>query len=95
VTLRADVVDEDRHEARQRRAREDLEAVLSIPAGRRLLFALIESAGAFDSSFSVEAMAMAYAEGRRSVGLELMARIQNVAPNRWVDTLGEALEDRL
>lgn len=88
---------EEREEALERAARlerEDLESMLSIPSGRRFLWRLIETSGAFGASYSPDTHAMAFTEGRRSVGLEMMVRIQTALPNRWLEMLGEVMTDR-
>ena len=83
---------EDALARQQRLEQEDLSTVLSVPAGRRLLWNLIERSGAFGASYSPDTHEMAYSEGRRSTGLELMLRIQQRTPNRWLEMLGEAME---
>lgn len=83
---------EDALARQQRLEQEDLSTVLSVPAGRRLLWSLIERSGAFMSSYSPDTHDTAYSEGRRSTGLELMLRIQQRTPNRWLEMLGEAME---
>lgn len=85
---------EDALERQQRLEQEDLESVLSIAPGRRLLWSLIERSGAFGASYSPDTHEMAYTEGRRSTGLELLLRIQQRTPNRWLEMLSETMEAR-
>ena len=63
---------------------EDVKTVLSTGAGRRLVAALIEQSGvrihSLDIGSKEPVLAMAYHEGRRSVGLELDREAQRVAP---------------
>lgn len=68
--------------------------MLSLPSGRRFVWRIIEASGAFGASYSPDTHAMAFTEGRRSVGLEMMLRIQTALPNRWLEMLGEVMQDR-
>lgn len=85
------VADEDDDDRGYRLVVEDLQALLSTPVGRRVLWRLIERTGLFGSSFSESATTAAYSEGRRSVGIELMDWVQREAPNRWIEMVQEAL----
>lgn len=90
-------MDEERDDAVERQARldrEDLETLLVLPSGRRFLWTLLERTGVFGASYSPDTHAMAFTEGRRSVGLELMLRLQRETPNRWVEMLGEVMQAR-
>ena len=78
------------------RADRDLREVMDTRAGRRVVWRIIDlKARVAASSFAgEETHAMAYAEGRRAVGLDLMAHAQRVAPTEYVHMLAEATEER-
>lgn len=79
--------------ARLERKREldDLRAVLATPEGRRLLWRHLAEAGVFRLSFAHgEADTTAFNEGRRSVGLALMADIHALEPSYYLTMATEA-----
>jgi hypothetical protein len=97
-TPRADVGDEVSVKHKRSRAQlvlerrdEELRAVLSQPVGRAVLWAVLEQCGIYRSSFSPEALNMAFQEGGRNVGLELITRIQSVDPNAYTLMTREAV----
>lgn len=62
--------------AKQARDLADLRAVLVLPEGRRWLWRVLEQTAAFRASYDPESpIRMAFAEGRRSTGLWLLAEI--------------------
>lgn len=62
--------------AKQQRELTDLRAVLALPEGRRWLWRVLEQTAAFRASYDPESpIRMAFAEGRRSTGLWLLAEI--------------------
>lgn len=66
--------------------------MLSTPAGRRFYWRLLDQvAGVFSGTFTGSSQTF-YAEGRRSVGIDLMREGQRVAPELYVRTLTEQLE---
>ncbi len=85
-------------EARQRQRDADLETMLSTPAGRRLAYRIVWDL--CDIASPVASLAIKdgscaglhafYADGRRSVGIELLSAFQRVAPLQW----GEAVAER-
>lgn len=72
---------------------EDVRQLLGCAWGRRFLWRLLDEAGVWASSFSVEPLAMAYAEGRRSVGLALLAELQRVDAVAYGLMLREQLDE--
>lgn len=62
-----------REEQRRQRTQLLMERVTSTREGRELVAGLLDLTGVYASSFSTNALSMGYREGRRSVGLELMA----------------------
>lgn len=73
----------------QRQDEEALLAVLATPDGRRVLWAELGEAGVFRATFSTDPIAMAYNEGRRSRGLEMLDRILDLAPHRYLEMMRE------
>lgn len=86
----------ERDRLRRVQAVADLQAVMNTPAGRRLLWRLIEgTSGAFGLSHAGESThETAFNEGRRAVGLELMADVQREAPTLYVQMLAEEFDER-
>lgn len=83
----------EREKLQRKQWEADLRAVLALPAGRRLLWALIEHrAGAHSGTFCGEnTHASAYAEGRRSIGREVMVEAQERVPDLYVRMVDEAM----
>ncbi len=69
---------------------EDVKKLMSEPWGRRLMWNLLADARTYHRTFNPDSLLMAYAEGRRSFGLDLLAYIQMTAPERYVEMLTEA-----
>jgi len=68
--------------------------VLETALGRRLLYAVIEDAGVFRSTFDPSALIMAHAEGERRQGLALLLQLQDHFPEQCDLVLREGLEWR-
>lgn len=81
-------------EARQEAETEeaDLLAVMSTPSGRRLFFAFIERAGVTAGAFDPNPHTMAFLEGRRSVGIDLLQRLQQSTPQEYLKMMIEAAQ---
>lgn len=71
---------------------EDWQQQMASPHGRRVVWHLLNRAGTFGPSFDERAAVMAYVEGRRSVGLELMAYLQRNHRAAYVQMHREANE---
>ncbi len=68
-------------------------AVMSIPAGRRFLWRMLDEAtGLFGASYAGEANATLYREGQRSIGIALMTELQRVVPGDYARMIAEALD---
>lgn len=52
--------------------------LMSGPRGRRIVWRALERAGVFRTSYSSDALAMAFAEGARNEGLRLLAAVQHL-----------------
>lgn len=68
---------------------EDIKWLMSSPRGRRLAWWLLEKAGVNRTSFSNSGSVMAYNEGRRTMGLMVLADIISVTPDRYMEMLQE------
>jgi len=70
--------------AKQRETwRRTVSAVLSTAEGRAFAWGLLERANTFGSSYTGEALSGAYAEGRRSIGLDVMRELQTLEPSHY------------
>jgi hypothetical protein len=69
----------------------DLLTVLSTPEGRRFVWGLVAQCGCFVQSFNGDALATAFNEGRRSVGLSLLGLCQAEAPDLCVTAFNEQI----
>lgn len=70
----------------------DLDAVVFLVGtapGRRVAWRLLESAGVFRLSYAGNPHETAFREGRRSIGLELLALIVNHMPHSYAAMLSE------
>ena len=78
--------EQERREAqsRQRNARKteiaDLKWLMSSPRGRRLMWRLLAMARTFQLSFNTNAMQMAFNEGNRNLGNQLLAEVMDLCP---------------
>jgi hypothetical protein len=69
---------------------EDLKWILSNKRGRRDVYRRLERAGVWQSSFSTNALTMAFQEGSRNEGLRLLSLIQTHCVDRYAEMLKEA-----
>lgn len=69
--------DEIKHqrELRMARFREQVKAAMSTKSGREMIFSILDLCQLQVSSFNTNALSMAFAEGRRSVGLDLQGAL--------------------
>lgn len=72
----------------------DLKAVLSTEGGRAVLWRLITVCGVWHGVGTINGQ-MQYAEGRRSIGIELMADIAAIDPNLVPLMMQEELNRKL
>jgi len=73
---------------------EDLKWLVSSRRGRRIAWRLLSEAGVFRSSFSQNAMQMAFNEGHRNYGNKLLAAIIALCPEQFQAMQREALNGR-
>lgn len=82
------------HQERQRLERlqraDDLRGVMATPEGRRFIWALLQDAGLFGSSFTGEAFGTAFAEGKRANAVQLMRFAQAESRDMYIRMVEEA-----
>lgn len=76
-------------ELAKRTEAEDIKWMMSSPRGRRIVWRLLDACGVNRTSFNVSASAMAFSEGRRDIGLQLLAKVQEHCIDRYVEMLSE------
>lgn len=64
--------------------RDDIRVVMASEAGRRICWSLLTGAGVFRTSFSTDAVQMAFNEGRRNEGLKLLTLLQLHCPHDYL-----------
>ncbi len=73
----------------------DLIALMAAAGGRRVMAALLDRCGLGRTSFigaRPEPMITAFLEGERNIGLEYLARIRRLCPDRYLAMLKEQLD---
>jgi len=87
LDLRGQERDRADKELRERLDRQNEEAdvkwLMSQRRGRRMVWRLLHQAGVFRSSFSTNAMQMAFAEGMRDRGVRLLDLIHEACPEQY------------
>lgn len=68
---------------------EDLKYLMGQPQGRRFVWRLLERAGVFRNSFSLNGLEMAFKEGNRNLGTFLLTEIHEHCPGRYVEMMKE------
>lgn len=66
--------------------------VMRSRSGRTWVHSLLEACHVWRSSFAVEPLAMAFAEGERNIGLKITAEVIEAAPTEYATMLREAEE---
>lgn len=72
-------------------AKDDFLSLMATAFGRRFMWDLLARCGVFTSSFRTSAE-MAFLEGKRVIGLQMLERIHALCPERYVEMLNEAKE---
>jgi hypothetical protein len=74
---------EDREEGLARRADAALAEVMATADGRLWMWRRLAACGVFRSSWDPDAARMSFNEGRRDVGLQLLADINRICPDQF------------
>lgn len=64
-------------------------ALMGTPEGRMWMWDLLTECGIFQTSFSSDALRMAFAEGQRNIGLRRVAEINRLGPELYARMVGE------
>jgi hypothetical protein len=64
--------------------------VMSEPVGREYFYDLLTSCHVYTSSFGTNALAMAFREGERNVGIRIGADLTEASPGLYLEMLKEA-----
>ena len=67
----------------------DFKWLMDDPRGRRQVWRWLSEAGVFQQSFNPDAMTMAFKEGRRAAGLQLLGQIHAICPDRYTTMMKE------
>jgi hypothetical protein len=67
----------------------DFNYLMSLPQGRRFMWRLLEKAGVFRSSYSMNGLEMAFKEGNRNLGVMLVAEINEHCPGQYQKMIRE------
>lgn len=67
----------------------DLKWLMANVQGRRIVWRLLDRAGVYRSSFNHSGSLMAFAEGRRDMGLFLLAEVGEASPGGLLKLMGE------
>lgn len=71
------------------RARLDLEAVLSLPQGRRVLMSILEQCGVYRTAYTGERDATTFRLGEQNIGLWLITQIEMTGATNYPTLLME------
>lgn len=71
-----------------------LTRLMSDPSGRAWMYDLLESCHVFSSSYSSVAVAMAFAEGERNIGLQLFLGVVQHCQDQYLQMMREAYARR-
>lgn len=74
----------------RRRELEDLRWLMAHPQGRRIGERLLSETGVFRSSFNHSGSVMAFAEGKRQIGLWLTAELLEASPDGYFKILKQS-----
>src|SRR6266852_7411539 len=66
-----------------------VQGIMSTPGGRAWMRSKLEVCQIFHSTFTGEAVSGAFNEGRRTVGLMLLAELMRACPEQYIRMMGE------
>jgi hypothetical protein len=78
-----------RAKAAERARRELIVHIMDINSGRAWLLEILEACHIFSPSFTPNALQMAFNEGERNVGLQLLASVMRYCPDKYTDMMRE------
>jgi hypothetical protein len=74
---------DEKRQLAAKQQKEDFLWLMRDPRGRRLVWKQLSDAGVFLPSFSTDALTMAFNEGRRNAGLQLLAQVHAHCPELY------------
>ena len=82
---------ESQQEAAKKRDRDisDIQRILKVPEGRRLILRILSETGLFRASFSLNSMQTAFNEGKRDIGAWLLKDLDEAEPMAFSQMLRE------
>ena len=89
--LAAQVRERERQAEHQRRYEGDIKWLMSDKRGRRIMHAVLAETGLYQLSFTGNSETF-FREGRRDVGLKLLATIERLSPDGYIKMLQERNE---
>lgn len=72
----------------------DLQKVLRLPEGRRFIYKVLCECGVFKTSFSQNSMTTAFNEGKRDIGLSVIAQLDTADPGIYSQMLKEYFSEQ-
>lgn len=66
-----------------------LRNIMGSKSGRGWMFELLATCHVYETSFSANALNMAYSEGERNIGLRLVASLAEACPERYLEMMRE------
>ncbi|SPJ15389.1 conserved hypothetical protein [Syntrophobacter sp. SbD2] len=81
-----------RQKTRELQKKAALRKIMSDPEGRMWMWDLLSRCGVYHSSYSSDALAMAFHEGHRNIGLHLTAEINRLSPELYTRMVSENQE---
>jgi hypothetical protein len=85
---------DERISLQRKQERDDLNAVLRSPEGRRVLYRVLEDCHLLENIFSADALLMAFRAGEQNVGNKWCARIEQTRPGALFELMRLAAADR-
>ena len=73
----------------QRDIENDVYNVMTTESGRRFVHQLLSECGVFRTSFNTNALAMAFNEGQRNIGLMIQSRVLRTCPSFYEQMIKE------
>jgi hypothetical protein len=70
----------------------DIEWLMSSKRGRRMVWGVLVRAGVFRLSFNTNSMQMAFNDGAKAEGLRMLALVNSVCPEQYVQMSKESKE---
>ena len=71
---------------------EIVRGIMSLPSGRAWMHDWLQSCNIFATTFTGNALQSAFNEGRRSIGLRMLAEIMQACPDQYVQMMREENE---